>query len=114
MLTRSIPPRLKRDVLVGQLFADNTCCLGTATVGGRTPVLSACRELIARGIDPETTVEIFRNGTLTLRISTLAAGARLTVEECSDGRPRFRQHRPRPSEGSSRIAQSVKPVGAAP
>lgn len=113
MLTSSIPPCAKPQVLVGQLFDNDTCRLGGATAVGRTPVLTACRELIARGFNPDAAVEICRQDVLVLRIRTLAAGARLTVEESSDGRPRFRQHRPWSSEGSSRIAQSAETIGKA-
>jgi hypothetical protein len=112
MLTRSIPPLTKLQVLVGELSDDdNTCWLAGTVAVGRTPVLTACRELLARGFNPNAAIEIYRREVLALRIRTLAAGARLTVEECSDGRPRFRHHRPWPSEGSSRIAQSADPVG---
>jgi hypothetical protein len=110
MLTRSISPQAKIQVLVGQLFDDHTCCLGDVTAVGRTPVLTACRELLACGFNPDAAVKIYRQDVLVLRICTLAAGARLTVEECSDGRARFRQHRPWPSEGSSRIAQSAEAI----
>jgi hypothetical protein len=115
MLTRSISisSQAKPDVLVGHLLDDNTCCLGDAIAVGRTPILAACRELLARGFNPNAAIEIYRRDILALRIRTLAAGARLTVEECSDGRPRFRQHRARPSEGSSRIAQNAEPAGEA-
>ena len=100
MLTRSIFSHVKPHVVVGQLFDANTCCLGDVTAVGRAPVLNACRELLARGLNPDTAVEIYRQGVLALRIRTLAAGARLTLEDCSDGRPRFRLFRPRASEGS--------------
>jgi hypothetical protein len=40
-----------------------------------------CRELLRQGIDPDASVEIFRAGTLALKIRTLREGARLTVDE---------------------------------
>jgi hypothetical protein len=110
MLTRPIIPRAKLQVLVGELSDNNTCRLADTVAAGRTPVLIACRELLARGINPDAAVEIYRGNVLALRIRTLAAGAHLTVEECSDGRPRFRQYRPRPSEGSPSIAQIADSV----
>jgi hypothetical protein len=109
MLTRSIAPR-QPQVLVGELSGANTCSLAGTVATGRTPILTACRELLAQGFDLNATIEIYRRDTLALRIRTLAAGARLTVEECSDGCPRFRQYRPRPSEGSPSIAQNADPV----
>jgi hypothetical protein len=111
MLTRSIPPHAKPDVLVGELSDDSACWLAGTVAAGRTPVLIACRELLARGINPNAAVEIYRRGVLALRIRTLAAGARLTVEECSDGRPRFRLFRPWASEGSPGIALNTEPLG---
>jgi hypothetical protein len=111
LTTRSITPHVKPQVLVGELLNDYTCWLAGTAAAGRTPVLIACRELLARGTNPHAAVEIYRRGVLALRIRTLAAGARLTVEECSDGRPRFRPFRPWASEGSPGIAQSANPVG---
>lgn len=111
MLTRSINPHAKPQALVGELADDNTCQLAGAVAAGRTPVLTACRELLVRGFNPNAVVEIYRREVLALQIRTLAAGARLTVEECSDGCPRFRQYRPRPSEGSLSIAQNADPLG---
>jgi hypothetical protein len=113
MLVKNPCINTERQVLIGELFGINICRLAGTVAGGRTPILTACRELLARGFNPKAGIEIYRRDTLALRIGTLAAGARLTVEECADGRPRFRQHRPWPSEVSSRIAQSARPVGEA-
>jgi hypothetical protein len=101
----------ERQVLIGELFGINICHLAGTVASGRTPILTACRELLARGFNPNAAIEIYRRDTLALRIRTLAAGARLTVEECSDGCPRFRPFRPRASEGSSGIAQNTEPLG---
>ena len=106
--------KLRRvETLIGELF-DDTCSLAGVTAGGRTPVLTACRQALALGINPASAVEIYRQGVLALRIRTLAAGAQLTVEECSDGRPRFRSYRPPPSEGSPSIRFDDPPKGAPP
>ena len=113
MLTRSIAPHAKPQVLVGELSDDNTCRLAGTVAICRTPILTACRQLLARGFNPNAPIEIYRRNTLVLQIRILAAGARLTVEECSDGCPRFRPYRPRPSEGSPRIAQKANPTAEA-
>ena len=71
---------------------------GNHIVGGHTPILTACRQLLALGLSPDAAVEIFRAGVLAVKIRSLRAGAALVVEECGDGRPRFRAYRPPPSD----------------
>jgi hypothetical protein len=79
MLTRSIiSPLNKPELLVGELSDDDTCCLAGTIASDRTPILLACREVLARGASPDAAVEIYRRGVLALRIRTLAAGASVT------------------------------------
>jgi hypothetical protein len=81
--------------------------------GTRTPLLDVARELIRLGADPDTVLVMRHAGAghdaLRGRLGT-AAG--LTVEECSDGRPRFRPYRPRLSEGSPPMRASPSPCAA--
>jgi hypothetical protein len=85
-------------VLHAELIGDDTCTGGGTIVRGRAPALALCRQLLAAGCNPDAALTVFRNGIVSLRIRTLAEGASLTVEECSDGRPRFRPYRPHSSE----------------
>jgi hypothetical protein len=62
-------------------LSDNTCSAAGVTASGRTPVLALCRELLAAGLGPDSAVEVFRAGTLALRVRSLVEGAALTVDE---------------------------------
>jgi hypothetical protein len=65
--------------------------------GTRMPLLDAARKLIRLGADPDAIIIMRHTGAGhdALR-GRLGAAAELTLEECSDGRPRFRLCRPRP------------------
>jgi hypothetical protein len=70
---------------------------------GNTPILLLCRQLIAAGIDPATSLEAWRGPTLCLRIRSIGAGAKLTVDEHNG--TRFAKWKPwRRSAGAARIA----------
>jgi hypothetical protein len=92
--------------LYAELTGDNFASLGEIVVRGRTPVLSLCRELLAQGVDPDQALEVYRRGVLALKVRSIGEGAKLTVEESSDGRPRFRKFRPWGSEGSPPSAKN--------
>jgi hypothetical protein len=63
------------------------------------PLLDAAREVIRLGADPDAIISHAGAGHGALR-GRLGAAAGLTLEECFDGRPRFRPYSPRPSEGA--------------
>jgi hypothetical protein len=71
--------------------------------GIRMPLPDATRDLIRLRADPDAiAIVVMRHagaGRDALR-GRLGAAAGLPVEECFDGRPRFRPYRPRPSEGA--------------
>jgi len=46
-----------------------------------TPTLSHCRRLMNEGIDPNTKLEITRDGRVDLTIRSIAEGAALTVKD---------------------------------
>ena len=75
--------------LIGELSDDNCCRIGEVVSTGRTPVLTALRDLLSQGVNPDAAVEIHRNGVLALRIHSIRAGAALTVSEETD-RPRWK------------------------
>ena len=85
-----------------------TCVSLGLKATGNAPVLTLCRRLITAGHDPATPMEVYRGSTLALKVGSIGEGAKLTVEECSDGRPRLRPYRQMPSEGSLRIAPNEK------
>jgi hypothetical protein len=74
--------------ITGQLLSDNICAAEGITAYSRTPILTACRELLSQGIDPDRALEVYRNGILALRVRSIREGARLTVRE-DRGVPEF-------------------------
>ena len=94
------------NTLVAHLSGSRTCTGVGLTANATTPAIVLCRELIAAGLDPDAALEVYRAGTLALRVRSIREGARLTVEDDHLGRPKFRRWRgPRGDGGASLIAQ---------
>ena len=66
------------------------------TATGHAPLLTLCRRLVEARHDSSTPLEAYRGTTLCLRARSIGAGARLTVRESPDGKPRFATYRPAP------------------
>jgi hypothetical protein len=96
------PAQVIRDELVGR---DRASACGI-TVRGQAPVLTLCRALLRAGFDPDRPLRAYRGPILCLAVTSIGAAARLTVEECGDGCPRFRRHRPQPSEVTPPVRQN--------
>jgi hypothetical protein len=81
---------LTRKILRAQLTGSDTCTLAQLglSVHSRSPVIKLARELIARGIDPRTKLEVFRGDVLALKVRSIGEAAGLCVAE-GDHRPRF-------------------------
>src|SRR5215475_6732494 len=75
--------------IVAHLNGSNTCIGAGITARGAAPVLALCRELLAAGLDPDTAMEVYRAGTLALRVRSLSEGARLSVKTAGNGCPIF-------------------------
>jgi hypothetical protein len=99
-----------RNTLHAELDGSTVCTAVGITARGTAPVLALCRQLLAAGLAPDRAVEVFRGATLALRVRSIGAAAKLAVEECSDGRPRFRPYRPHPSAGAPPIAPNDCPA----
>jgi hypothetical protein len=66
--------------------------------GSKTPIFSYCRKLISEGVDPSTSLEVYRGDILAMKVN-VGNGASLTVEEeTSTGTPRFRKYKPFPKD----------------
>ena len=99
-------------IVRAEIIGDQAIALGHSA-SGYAPVCQLARELIRAGFDPELPIEAFRDGVLALRCRSRAAG--LTVENCSDGRPRFRAYVPSPgSEVRSPVAKNAATLPAPP
>ena len=63
----------------------------------RQPLPDSCRVLLSEGADPNAWVVMRHAGSNTDALRTkVGIGAKLTVEDGPDGRPRFRPYRPYP------------------
>ena len=71
------------------LIGSDTCLAAGITATGATPVLALCRQLLAAGLDPDAALEVYRAGTLALRVRSIGEGARLTVKTAGNGCPIF-------------------------
>jgi hypothetical protein len=71
--------------ILGELSSDNWCRIGTVTATGKTPVLAACRALLAQGVNPDTAVEIYRGATLALRVRSIGEAAALEMNSKGTG-----------------------------
>ena len=78
-----------------ELTGSTTCTAAGITAQGHAPALLLCRQLLAQGLDPDAALQVFRNGTLALRIRSLSEGAGLAVEDNRHGQPVFRPYRDR-------------------
>lgn len=74
-----------------------------SVVRDRTPILEACRRLIAAGADPKTRFEAWWHGAAhAALLGTVGGAANLDVREEDRGGLRFRQYDPRPSRNMPR------------
>lgn len=73
--------------------SDRAAALGLHAVG-YAPVTMLARKLIRAGVDAGQPLEVYRDGTLALRASSLATAARLTVTDDVRGVPRLAEYRP--------------------
>jgi len=81
-------------VISAELQGSDTAVALGITAKGYNPILSLCRSLIAAGLSPDAALLVHRNGLVTLKIRSLREGARLTVEDDKNSRPKFRLARP--------------------
>ena len=88
-----------RQVLRAELRGSTWCSIGDVVATGNTPVLALCRQLLAAGVDPDQALEVFRNGTLALRVRSIGDAARLTVKTGGNGAPIFAEEYPAEGAG---------------
>jgi hypothetical protein len=94
--TDSRPHNTKLQLVRADLVGADTAVAAGITATGHAPLLTLCRRLVEAGHDPSTPLEAYRGTTLCLRARSIGAGARLTVREGPDGKPRFATYRPAP------------------
>jgi len=88
--------RTKLQLVRAELIGADTAVAAGITATGHAPLLTLCRRLVEAGHDPSTPLEAYRGTTLCLRARSIGAGARLTVRDGPDGKPRFATYRPAP------------------
>jgi hypothetical protein len=67
--------------LRAELVGDRTATMGDIVVTGRAPTLALCRKLVELGYDPASPLHCYRGDTLAIKVGSIGAGARLTVDE---------------------------------
>jgi hypothetical protein len=87
-------------VIIAQLVGSNIAIVDNITGRG---ALDLCRRLIVAGVDPDAELHCYRDGVIALRIKSVGAGAKLTVQETASGGPRFSSWRPFPAARSGRL-----------
>lgn len=94
--------------IICELVGFDRCECGGIAVKHNAPVLTMCRALLGAGSDPAAPLHAYRNGTLCLRIKTLAKGAKLTVEEGPNGPKIARYKAPRTLVARSPMRQNAR------
>jgi hypothetical protein len=94
MLTLNACDVPRNNQISAELCGSQRCEAQGLVATGHVPILALCRELIAAGLDPDRPLTVYRRGVIALHVRSIAEGARLTVEDGENGRPRFRLARP--------------------
>jgi hypothetical protein len=90
------------------LIDSDRCEADGHTVRAYAPVLAMCRELVAAGYDPATSLVAYRGDTLCLKVRSIGEGAKYTVKDGSTGTPALRRYR-EPVPGIA-TASSIAPI----
>jgi hypothetical protein len=61
------------------LSGADTCTTSWIQIRDTAPVLALCRSLLAAGLDPDQSLEVYRAGTLALHIRSIGEAARLEI-----------------------------------
>jgi hypothetical protein len=88
----SSPGKIRLQVIPAELSGGDICTAAGTTARGSAPVLILCQQLLAAGVDPDQSVEVFRNGILALTVRRIGEGARLRIApqrlpECTGASP---------------------------
>jgi hypothetical protein len=103
---------LTKTLLRAELSGSTICSAAGQVAISHTPILLLCRQLIEVGFDPSNPLEVYRGGTLALRVCSIGAAARLTVDE---SRTAFARWKPFSSAAvPSRIAPKTAAATSAP
>jgi Fe2+ transport system protein FeoA len=62
-----------------ELIRSDTCAAVGISVRGTSPVLALCRSLLSAGLNPDSSLEVFRNGILAVRVRSIREGAALEI-----------------------------------
>jgi hypothetical protein len=79
-----IAPSIKRPIKA-ELRGSRQCEAQGIVAAGQAPALVLCRELLAAWGDPGSSLAVYRNGIVSLRIRSIRDGAGLTVEDGETG-----------------------------
>jgi hypothetical protein len=88
--------QFKLETIVGELHGSNRVTCGDVSLCSPSPAILLCRQSLARGIDSNTSLALYRDNVLALRIRSIGEGANLEVSGTGVGfirrpaRPRAR------------------------
>jgi hypothetical protein len=94
--------------ITAELSGANRCEAQGIVATGTAPALILCRQLLQAGVNPDKSLDVYRQGTLALRIRRIGEGAKLAVKDDNRGVPRFRPYREGP-DGRGRAACGEAP-----
>jgi hypothetical protein len=69
------------DVLIAQLIGQDRAQAGDVVAKSRTPIFTLCRELVASGANPDSSLECYRGPVMCIRVKSIGIGAKLTIKE---------------------------------
>jgi hypothetical protein len=72
-------------VITARLDGSDTCSAEGISVTGPSPVLARCRQLVARGYDPDLPLHVYRGDVLALTVRSIGEGARLEINGYGTG-----------------------------
>jgi hypothetical protein len=73
-----------------ELFGSDTCKVAGITAIDTAPVLALCRKLLAAGVSPDRTVEVYRGAELAFTIASVGQAANLEINGHGTGFRRLR------------------------
>jgi len=82
-----------QDPISARLIGSDRCEAERIIARSSAPVLALCRELVAAGFHPASSLEAWRGDMLCIRIASIGEAAQFTVEDDRHGRPRLRRWR---------------------
>jgi len=91
--------------MIAELSSDSFASVVNSTIAVHvsSPVLALCRKLIAAGHPSSADLEVYRAGTLALRVRSIGEAAGLRIGISATGRPIFKREETMPPASPMRL-----------